>query len=207
MGIEMRGEAWLWIVVLGLVLSTAGCRKLVMAEDPDGGGGDSDSDTDTDTDTETVDCEEVPDYCCALGCPCESIDEDCVFPDWGPDNGLGVCKPEPEGGECWSDDDCGAGAHCAGEMVCPCDMDCGYEQTGICVGISAGCCDNDEGGDCPDDQFCLEMHPQTDTCHPNIGYPWCWTDAECQNGECINEILCSCDEECESDPGLCADEN
>jgi hypothetical protein len=172
---------------------------------------DSDSDSDTDVDTDSdVDCEELPDYCCAENCPCDGNDESCVFPEpwWGEDEDIGVCKGEPPPGQCWSDDDCGAGTYCAGEMPCPCFMDCYDEWAGLCIGISAGCCDNDSDVPCEEDQICVEMDPFTDTCHVELDYPMCWTDADCQPGPCVGMTLCPCDaDDCESVPGLCADEN
>jgi len=197
------------VVALAALAATTGCRNVGKGG---AGGGDADTDTDTDTDSSTgeVDCEEIPDYCCAEGCPCGEVEEDCIFPDasWDVDEDIGVCKGEPPSGECWSDDDCGAGTYCAGESVCPCSMECYAEWTGICIGISAGCCDNQADVPCEEDQICIEMGELTDTCHPALDYPLCWTDDDCQNGPCVEETLCPCDDDdCESVPGLCADEN
>jgi hypothetical protein len=196
------------LAVVALLATEGGCRNVGA----DGSPGDSGPDTDADSDTDSgqVDCDEIPDFCCAEGCPCAGADESCVFPEPSGDVGddVGVCKSPPGSGACWSNADCGAGAYCAGEYACPCFMDCYDEWTGICIGISAGCCDNDAGGLCEQEQICVELGEHTDTCHPLLGYPLCWTDTECQNGPCASAILCSCDEDdCESVPGLCADEN
>jgi hypothetical protein len=200
----------LWMIVFLLVVGFAvACRSVGPIGGP-ADGGDADSDSDTDSSTGEVDCEVLPDYCCAENCPCDGYGETCVFPDpsWDVDEEIGVCKGEPPAGECWSDADCGAGTYCAGEVVCPCYMECYDEWTGICIGISAGCCDNDGDLGCEEGQICVEMEPFTDTCHPQLDYPMCWTDSDCQPGPCVNMELCPCDDDtCESVPGLCADEN
>ena len=200
------------MAALAALAAASACRSVGAPGTSGGGDADTDTDIDTDTDSTTgeVDCGEIPDPCCAEGCPCDGVDEDCIFPDpsWDVDEDLGVCKGDPPPGECWSEDDCGAGTYCAGDVVCPCDLDCYYEGTGICIGISAGCCDNASDVPCDEDQICVEMGELTDTCHPVLDYPLCWTDEDCQNGPCVEEILCPCDDDdCESVPGLCADEN
>ncbi len=48
---------------------------------------------------------------------------------------IGVCKPTPEPGECWTDADCYQTQTCEGAAVGPCGMECDmpYEGAGHCT--------------------------------------------------------------------------
>ena len=164
---------------------------------------DTDADTDADTDSDTDPCEDVMSYCCTDDCPCADADDRCVFTyDGAAMDTYGVCKPEMSGAECWAYSDCAEGEFCAGVFVCPCESDCYWEGPGTCAPVSGPCCE-DASVDCPDDYYCLPLDG-TDTCHGSLTSPQCWTDADCYGGTCEDEVLCACDVDCLSEPGICS---
>jgi len=162
---------------------------------------DVDTDADTDSDTDPIECDELPSYCCAPHCPCEDDAYVCVPTSWSGEDGAGVCHmPAPEG-ECWTTDECETGEFCAGAFVCGCWMDCDWEGTGTCAPSAAGCCDTND--DCNENYFCMELDEGTDTCHGALQFPACWTDDDCDGGNCIDAWPCPCDAYCIGEPGRC----
>lgn len=163
---------------------------------------DTDIDTDTDTDTDAIDCDELPDHCCAPNCPCDDDADVCVPTHWSGEDGTGVCQLPAEPGECWTSQECETGEFCAGVFVCGCEMLCEWEGPGICAQAATGCCGGDI--DCAENYFCMDMDPDPDdTCHGVLEFPACWTDTDCTGGTCIDAWPCSCNAYCIGEPGLC----
>jgi hypothetical protein len=203
--------AWL-IPIVSLALLLGACWReqetVPGAADADTDGdtdtdADSDADSDSDTDTGPVNCEEVPDYCCADGCPCQNDETVCVFPYWGDEPWLGVCKLPAPDGECWNFEDCGQYEFCNGGFACPCNMDCDWEGTGECLTTGTGCCDIDDEDPCAEGYFCMDL--QDPTCHGQLGYPACWFDTDCNGGTCDGVEICSCTANCISEHGVCSE--
>ena len=42
-----------------------------------------------------------------------------------------------------------------------------------------------------------------DTCHGQLEFPACWTDEDCDGGNCIDPWPCSCNAYCVGEPGTC----
>ena len=147
-------------------------------------------------------CAEVPPYCCSADCPCADADLRCVatFDDDGGEV-LGVCKPASSGGECWIYTDCAQDEFCLGVSICPCEMDCDFEGSGTCAPSSGACCEG-APDTCPDGYACLALDG-TDTCHGILNAPQCWTADDCVLGNCVGAIVCACDVDCLSSPGIC----
>lgn len=162
---------------------------------------DADTDADTDVDTDTFTCDELPSYCCALECPCESEGTVCMPTNWSGDDGKGECVVPADEGECWITEECELGDFCAGAFVCGCDMDCSWEGTGVCATSAMGCCDDES--DCDDHYFCMELDDGPKTCHGALQFPACWTDDDCGGGSCVGAEPCPCDAYCIGQPGHC----
>jgi hypothetical protein len=214
----MRTLQFAILIAAWTALGAAACHRVAGgSEDGGGADGDTDADTDADADTDTdadadVDtdigtesCDEIQPYCCTDACPCVEPDDRCIVTWDGIDpDALGVCKPQTSGADCWVYEDCAEGEFCAGGYVCPCEMDCDWEGTGICSPVSGPCC---EGAPdmCPDDYLCLALDG-TDTCHGILSAPHCWTNDDCYGPigtSCVGATLCACDEDCLSEPGTC----
>jgi hypothetical protein len=165
---------------------------------------DVDADSDSDSDSDTIDCVELPAYCCASGCPCQDDGGECVPTHWsgeeGDELGVGVCQLSAQPGECWTAADCAAYEFCAGVFVCGCFMDCEWEGPGTCAPAATGCCGGDD--DCGDGYLCMDL-PTADTCHGRLEFPSCWTDADCGDGSCVGAQPCPCDANCVGEPGWC----
>jgi hypothetical protein len=161
---------------------------------------DGDADADTDADTDSIDCDALPQYCCAPGCPCDGTDVTCAPGHDGAQTGLGTCQPPAGQGECWTAADCEIGEFCAGVFVCGCEELCEWEGPGTCASAAAGCCGGD--GDCGDGYFCMDL-ATADTCHGRLGFPSCWTDGDCGSGSCVGASPCPCDAYCIGEPGWC----
>lgn len=169
-------------------------------------GPDSDTDSDSDSDTDTgPPCEDLPGYCCSAACPCDDDWMQCV-PGTDDEGPVGVCK-EYILDACWTNDDCWDGTACIGVFVCPCYWDCAVEDSpGWCTTGSGSCCD--DPGDCLNGEICLPMPLEfQDTCHAVLDWPYCWTDDDCpvDDAVCENAMLCSCMQDCMSQPGTCSD--
>jgi hypothetical protein len=113
----------------------------------------------------------------------------------------GVCKPIPNDGSCWDQDDCPYGA-CQGASVCPCEWDCIVEDTpGWCaLPPEPYCCQTDF--DCGDFMYvpCV-----ANVCKQPVPGA-CWKDEECGAGtKCVGANVCPCGAYCAiaDTPGKC----
>jgi len=162
---------------------------------PDPGGPDSATDAILDPSVDvsgTICC--IYDFECPDGMECVPIPGE-----------LGVCKPIPVEGDCWTGSDCGPDQVCLGAIPCRCGQDTegdGCDIPGQCVDESPGCCDADP--DCPAHQVCTPGG----TCESEPDFGECWTDIDCyETQECTGASYCICGDSCDEDgvhPGACS---
>lgn len=118
---------------------------------------------------------------------------------------IGVCKPTPEPGACWSGADCDPDQVCVGAVPCRCGQDDtadGCDLPGECRDKSPGCCDSD--WDCPAHHVCTPGN----TCWPEPSPGQCWTEEDCYPTQtCEGAGVCPCGDWCDDGsvhPGSCA---
>jgi len=147
-------------------------------------------------DMAALDASPRPEGCCSpeQTCPPDSV---CALEDHKVG---GVCKPVPEEGRCWRQEDCPEGTTCWGALVCPCGANCDQEdQLGDCVtGTTEDlCCFADWM--CPEGLHCVGGMPggMPGTCVYHAPDGHCWEDDECDQGQkCLGVELCECSAGC-----------
>ena len=143
--------------------------------------------------------EPVGEGCCVTGADC---DDGSVCVDTG--GGKGACELAAPAGKCWSAADCGAGQVCLSPLTCPCDMDCGNVEPGICAPTAEECCVT--SADCTGDEICVDTGDDKGRCVPPAKPGDCWTAADCGAGlVCSGTALCPCGVPCAAiAPGKCS---
>lgn len=148
---------------------------------------------------------------CGGAAKCCSSDADCPLPlvCAGTDQTLemsGQCRAPTEAtNDCWADSECASGFECVGVVACGCEPFCSDETSGFCEKKPvAPCCAS--GAECPEGHRCIGLQPgkQNGRCVEVQEWGACYQDSDCGNGQCIGEVVCSCESSCSPQPGSCA---
>ena len=150
------------------------------------------------------DLKDPPDNCCLEAADCDQGFV-CVGAQQGDVPKAGSCQPEPDSGECWSDDDCNSVEDwCEGQVICGCGEKC-MLGTGHCIHTDPPfCCESDE--QCFGDESCVgETQTFEGLCMADPGGNACWGDAHCEpEGSCLGASVPSCWSDAQQKMGTCS---